>query len=107
MATHLSQDPKSLQLHRVMERDGKACAYCGIPLLCLCDMAELVDEEGVYSFTRGMPEPGFRDQIIPRSRGGSDEDANIAPACNGCNASKNNRTPEEWRAAKALKAARS
>ena len=38
------------------------------------------------------------DHVIPRSRGGSDDPANLVLACVSCNASKGARTPEEWRA---------
>jgi 5-methylcytosine-specific restriction endonuclease McrA len=37
------------------------------------------------------------DHVIPVSKGGSNALENLAPACRGCNASKRNRTPEEWR----------
>jgi 5-methylcytosine-specific restriction endonuclease McrA len=37
-----------------------------------------------------------RDHIVPRSRGGSDDPSNLTPACLGCNASKQDRTPDEW-----------
>jgi 5-methylcytosine-specific restriction endonuclease McrA len=40
------------------------------------------------------------DHIVPRSRGGSDKRSNLAPACQLCNSAKQNRTPEEWKAAR-------
>lgn len=36
------------------------------------------------------------DHVIPRSRGGADEPANLAPCCVRCNSSKGSNTPEEW-----------
>lgn len=50
------------------------CAYCGDPL------------------------PTQVDHVIPRSRGGSDDRENLAPACRSCNMEKLDFTPEEYRA---------
>lgn len=50
------------------------CAYCGDPI------------------------PTQVDHIIPRSRGGSDDRGNLAPACKTCNMEKLDFTPEEYRA---------
>jgi hypothetical protein len=49
------------------------CAYCGYDL------------------------PTQVDHVIPRSRGGSDDRANLVPACRDCNMDKLDFTPEEWR----------
>lgn len=49
------------------------CAYCG-------DVA-----------------PTQVDHVIPLSRGGTDDRANLVPACKSCNMDKLNFTPEEWR----------
>lgn len=38
------------------------------------------------------------DHIIPRSRGGTDDRNNLAPACKRCNMEKLDFTPEEYRA---------
>lgn len=38
------------------------------------------------------------DHVMPRSRGGSDERDNLAPACKWCNMEKSDFTPEEYRA---------
>lgn len=40
-----------------------------------------------------------RDHVIPKGRPGWDDPDNLVPACFSCNASKGNRTPEEWFAA--------
>jgi 5-methylcytosine-specific restriction endonuclease McrA len=37
------------------------------------------------------------DHVVPISRGGRDEAANIVPACKPCNSSKGNRLLSEWR----------
>lgn len=37
-----------------------------------------------------------RDHVIPRLRGGTDDPSNIVLACHRCNATKGNRTPDEW-----------
>lgn len=36
------------------------------------------------------------DHIVPRSRGGSYNRENLAPACELCNLEKCDRTPDEW-----------
>ena len=36
--------------------------------------------------------------MIPLSRGGTDDRANLVPACKPCNMDKLDFTPEEWRA---------
>lgn len=41
------------------------------------------------------------DHVVPRSRGGTNEPANLVPACRPCNSSKGARTPEEWWIARA------
>src|SRR5260370_2425229 len=38
-----------------------------------------------------------KDHLIPRVRGGSDEIENCVTACVGCNLSKSNMTPSEWK----------
>lgn len=50
------------------------CAYCGDPI------------------------PTQVDHIMPRSRGGTDDRDNLAPACRLCNMEKLDFTPEEYRA---------
>lgn len=40
------------------------------------------------------------DHIIPKARGGSNEDSNFALACFKCNTAKGDLTPEEWRLSK-------
>jgi hypothetical protein len=39
------------------------------------------------------------DHLVPSSRGGSNDDANLVGCCNVCNRAKADRTPEEWIAA--------
>jgi len=55
----------------ILARWKHACAYCGA-------LAEHLDH------------------IEPLSRGGSDVEANIVPACAGCNLSKGAKTLAEW-----------
>lgn len=37
------------------------------------------------------------DHVMPHSRGGSDAEHNLAPACEPCNQEKGDLTPTEWR----------
>ena len=55
----------------VFERDGLECQYCG-------DEATTVDH------------------VVPLSRGGTNDLANLTPACKPCNSSKRDRLLEEW-----------
>lgn len=36
------------------------------------------------------------DHVVPLSRGGSNDVANMRPCCRGCNAAKGNLLVEEW-----------
>jgi hypothetical protein len=55
------------------------CAYCGRRATC-------------------------RDHIRPKSRGGSDQDSNLAASCTECNSSKGDRLITEWIPARVLRA---
>jgi hypothetical protein len=58
---------------RIFARDGYVCQYCGatdVKLHC--------------------------DHVIPVSRGGTNDDENLATACETCNLRKYNKTPQEW-----------
>jgi hypothetical protein len=44
-----------------------------------------------------------RDHIVPKSRGGSDEDWNRIHACKKCNSGKNDRLPSEWYASRGVR----
>lgn len=46
----------------------------------------------------GDPNPNVVDHILPVSRGGTADRANLAPACKPCNDNKLDFTPEEWKA---------
>ncbi|AOW89097.1 hypothetical protein BC342_24130 [Streptomyces olivaceus] len=37
------------------------------------------------------------DHVVPLEQGGADDITNLVPACRSCNASKRDRTPEQWR----------
>ena len=62
----------------VLERDHFTCVYCGAKGSALS--------------------PLHVDHVIPLSRGGSNDPANLATACRECNCGKRDMTPEEWRA---------
>jgi hypothetical protein len=51
--------------------DGWPCVYCG-------EEAQAVDH------------------VVPRSRGGTDEPANLVPACRSCNATKSAQSLDGW-----------
>ncbi len=55
---------------------GGCCAYCGEPATTM-------------------------DHVTPLAQGGLHEPGNVVPACRPCNSRKQNRTPEQWRAAQA------
>jgi hypothetical protein len=60
----------------VWERSGGRCHYCGKELNPFRDFVV--------------------DHVFPWSRGGTDDVENLAAACEPCNISKGDRTPEEW-----------
>jgi 5-methylcytosine-specific restriction endonuclease McrA len=71
----------------VYERDGHRCAYCDFKF-------EPPRLEG--EFLVG-PVPTV-DHVVPRSRGGKSDAANLVTACTSCNASKRNKTAAEFAA---------
>lgn len=59
----------------VFARDNYTCVYCGAkPDRWLLEM----------------------DHVVPRSRGGSDDQSNLVTACQSCNGSKWAWLPSEW-----------
>lgn len=54
----------------ILERDGYMCAYCGRKATTV-------------------------DHVIPKSKGGNEDAANLVACCKRCNNKKSNRTPEE------------
>lgn len=58
----------------IFKRDSWTCVYCG-----------------------ATDEPLECDHVHPISRGGSNDDSNLATACLQCNRSKKDKTVEEWR----------
>lgn len=91
-------DPRYLtaghkQLHRLFERDGARCAYCGVALVCECNAPW--DGKRRFAETDEM-RYGVREHVLPASRGGTSLDDNLVPSCNPCNTRKGARTPVEW-----------
>jgi 5-methylcytosine-specific restriction endonuclease McrA len=74
--------PKSTR-RRIADRDGNTCRYCarGDGQYTPPEIAE----DAVMSI----------DHVVPRSKGGSDDDANLVLACMACNRRKGERTPDE------------
>ena len=56
-------------------------------------MANLLSQPCRYC---GATENITVDHVVPLSRGGKHEQANLAPACSSCNSSKGARTLDEW-----------
>lgn len=70
------------------ERDGAACWLCGND----------VDPRAPH----GGPHAGSVDHVVPRAKGGSDEDANLRLAHRQCHSRRGSRLPElEWPAGRA------
>ena len=76
----------------IFERDDYTCRYCG------------VRHEEIRRFN-DFPYWGnggrwvanlHVDHVVPKSRGGTDEVANLVTACPSCNREKYNRAPGEW-----------
>lgn len=65
------QDARQKQFVAIRERDGRACVYCG--------------------HTKYLT----LDHLLPLSRGGDNDERNLAMACRPCNSKKGARTPEE------------
>jgi 5-methylcytosine-specific restriction endonuclease McrA len=65
--------------HNLFDRDGRRCLYCG--------RSEAEVRRAGIRLTR--------DHVVPLSRGGRDEWRNVVTACEPCNNSKADRTPEE------------
>lgn len=60
----------------ILRRDGHRCAYRGSSPVCVTRATSV-------------------DHVLPRSRGGGDDPANLVAACLPCNQLKGDRTPEE------------
>ena len=65
------QDARRNLFEKVRERDGRSCVYCG--------------------HTKYLT----LDHLMPVSRGGNNDENNLATACRPCNSKKRDRTPEE------------
>lgn len=73
---------------QILAKTRGNCAYCGMPLT-IC-----------------KSKPWHMDHIHPKSRGGAHHPKNFNAACRNCNTKKRDRTPEEFKAALMIEAAR-
>lgn len=64
------------QRYRIFDRDGDRCVACGCAVV----------RHG--RFSPWSVAPGHVDHIVPRARGGQNEDANLRVLCTTCNESK-------------------
>jgi hypothetical protein len=88
MATSASKILKQIISHKT---DGH-CAYCGVTLEPHPNFAEQRSlQDFDYSPTWSI------DHLTPVSRGGTDDLDNLMPTCKACNASKHNKTLDEYR----------
>lgn len=53
-------------------------------------------DRGICQYCNQHAPDGAVDHVIPLSRGGSDELSNLVWACQSCNSSKGDKTPQEW-----------
>lgn len=70
----MSEDERPAHLslrERVFDVKGDRCFYCG-------EVATTIDH------------------FVPRSKGGSDDIANLLPCCRRCNCRKGAKPPQEW-----------
>lgn len=82
------------RLHRVCDRDGWACYYCGRRLFCwTCEPRRPAEDA-----------PATRDHVLPRSRGGNGALENLVACCQSCNQSKGSRLTGEARQRRAAQA---
>lgn len=76
---------------------GKNCFYCGISLYSRDDANKVLGSTGIgFTVPGGMARLIF-DHAIPSSRGGPSSAYNCVPCCNHCNATKRNKTLDEFK----------
>lgn len=76
---------KRSERNKIFYRDGGICEICG-------------QNVGICRLPRwNSPPVGAADHIIPRSRGGQNEESNLRLLCGRCNASKGSKTDVEWK----------
>src|SRR5574342_210705 len=79
-----SRSQRALLINWVYDRTHGYCTYCG-------EKIHFVNHGELWRV--GSWE---MDHLVPRVRGGSDEPANLVPACVGCNRSKKGMTGWEF-----------
>lgn len=76
----------------IFARDDFTCRYCGTQY----DICRAWDDAPRWMGGQRWHGLLHVDHVVPRSRGGSDDAANLVTACARCNLSKYDRTPNEW-----------
>lgn len=77
-------------LHAAIDRHGSRCAYCrdALVLVLVCTLEP--DVTGYIIEPAGLRFATL-DHVLVHSAGGSDEPANLRPACHSCNSRKGAR----------------
>lgn len=73
---------------RIMEKSDGNCWYCGL---------ELFETKRYGPNNFPYEQEACIDHIIPKTRGGNNNDANLVPCCRSCNSSKRDLLLNEWR----------
>lgn len=94
----VSENPKARKPRWLLEHTGGKCFYCG---------GQTFNHGRRWLRDWLFVDPGMeivREHKTPTIRGGTDERANLVPACRGCNGNKGAFTFDEYRFARALRA---
>lgn len=74
------------RLKRKFDQQNGLCFYCGR----ITQLAAEIKHGGRVSSIAAT-----REHLVKRADGGKNDDANVVVACQGCNATRGDRTPEQ------------